>query len=86
MTETRAANDNQPQYMTPQELHERWKRRVAIRTLSNWRSLGIGPKFTKIGGRILYRLDEVEAWERSRTTDSTQNYSRTGAVQGGKKA
>lgn len=69
-------NDTAPkqQYLTPEDLHERWKRRVAIRTMSNWRSLGTGPKFTKVGGRILYPLHEVEAWEARRTTDSTSTY------------
>ena len=70
-----AANDNAPEYLTPDELHDRWKRRVAVRTLSNWRSLGSGPRFTKVGGRVLYPLAEVVAWERRRTTDSTAHYT-----------
>jgi len=70
------AVDNSPQYLTPEELHARFKKRVAVRTLSNWRTLGIGPKFTKIGGRVLYPLKEVEDWEQRRTTDSTSKYSR----------
>lgn len=70
------ANDNDPQYLTPEALHDRWKKRVAVRTLSNWRSLGTGPKFTKVGGRILYPLAEVLAWEARRTTDTTANYAK----------
>lgn len=73
-TSTIPANDNDPIYLTPEELHDRWKKRVAVRTLSNWRSLGTGPKFTKVGGRILYPQAEVEAWEARRTTDSTGTY------------
>ncbi|HEY1035510.1 MAG TPA: DNA-binding protein [Pseudoxanthomonas sp.] len=76
MNTSTAANDNDTQYLTPEELHARWRKRVAVRTLSNWRSLGTGPKFTKIGGRILYPLDEIIAWEGRRTTDSTSNYAR----------
>jgi hypothetical protein len=72
------ANDNTAavEYITPEDLSKRWKGRVAVRTLSNWRSLGTGPKFTKVGGRILYPLAEVEAFEERRTTISTANYAK----------
>jgi hypothetical protein len=36
--------------------------RVAVRTLSNWRSQGGGPPYLKIRGLIRYRQDELEAW------------------------
>lgn len=73
------ANDNavtETEYITAEELSTRWKGRVAVRTLSNWRTLGTGPKFTKVGGRILYPLSEVVSWEQRRTTDSTAKYGR----------
>lgn len=31
-------------------------------TLANWRTLGKGPKFTKIGGRIYYYKSEIDCW------------------------
>lgn len=71
-----AVNDNAVDYLTPQDLHARWKKRVAVRTLANWRCLGTGPKYTKVGGRILYPLNEVVEWEERRTTDSTASYAR----------
>jgi len=71
-----AANDN-GQYLTPQELSERYRGEITVRTLANWRCLGVGPKFTKVGGRILYPLSEVIWWERSRTVGSTSSYART---------
>ena len=55
------------QYLTPAELVERYKRTITIRTLANWRSIGEGPKYTKIGGRVLYPLDSVKSWEEART-------------------
>lgn len=55
------------QYLTPAELIERYKKTITIRTLANWRSIGEGPKYTKIGGRVLYPLDGVTSWEASRT-------------------
>jgi hypothetical protein len=37
--------------------------RVSPRTLERWRWLGLGPAYLKIGGRIVYRLEDVEAYE-----------------------
>lgn len=55
------------QYLTPAELVERYRGTITIRTLANWRSTGEGPRYTKIGGRVLYPLDAVKDWEQSRT-------------------
>ena len=64
-------------YLTPRELHVRLKGSISVRTLANWRCLGVGPKFTKAGGRILYPVAEVERWEARQTVESTSRYSRT---------
>lgn len=55
-------------FLTPRELTERWKRTITLRTLANWRYTQDGPKFTKVGGRILYKLADVEEYERRRTS------------------
>jgi hypothetical protein len=36
---------------------------VAPGTIANWAARGEGPDSRMIGGRILYRLEDVEAWE-----------------------
>ena len=36
---------------------------LSERTLERWRWLGQGPPFLKIGGRVLYRLEDIEAFE-----------------------
>lgn len=54
-------------YLTPQELAGRYKGQITVRTLANWRSTGNGPKFTKVGGRVLYPLEAIVEWEKSRT-------------------
>jgi len=54
-------------YITADELVERFKNMISKRTLANWRHNGEGPKYVKIGGRILYRLSAVTAWEEKRT-------------------
>jgi len=53
--------------LTPAELVQRWRSRVNMRTLANWRSSGQGPRYEKIGGRVLYPLRFVEDYERNRT-------------------
>jgi hypothetical protein len=36
---------------------------VSERTLERWRWLGQPPRFLKIGGRVVYRLEDIEAFE-----------------------
>lgn len=55
------------EYLTPAELVSRYRGTITIRTLANWRSTGEGPRYTKIGGRVLYPVDCVTDWERKRT-------------------
>ena len=40
------------------ELARRW--RMSPRTLERWRWLGLGPQHIKIGGRMIYRLEDIE--------------------------
>lgn len=35
---------------------------VAEQTLANWRSIGRGPKSFRLGGRVFYRLSDLEAF------------------------
>lgn len=61
-------------YLTPPQVSERYSGQISVRTLANWRYLGTGPKFTRIGGRILYRADALDEWEQTRTVESTSEY------------
>ena len=45
--------------ITQEQLAVRWH--MSPRTLEQWRWLGKGPRFLKIGARVLYDEDEVEA-------------------------
>lgn len=63
-------------FFSPAELVERYGNKITIRTLANWRSYGVSPPFTKIGGRILYPVKDVIDWERKRTVGSTGSYKR----------
>lgn len=65
-----------PNYLTPEQVSQRLAGRISVRTLANWRCLGTGPRFTRIGGRILYSMRAVEDWEAHNTVSSTSEYKR----------
>lgn len=46
------------------ELARRWN--ISARTLERWRWLGEGPVYLKLGGRVAYRLEDVEKFEAER--------------------
>ena len=52
------------------ELGRRW--RISHRTLERWRWLKRGPQYLKIGGRVVYRLEDVEAYEAEQVHGSDQ--------------
>ena len=51
------------------DLARRWA--MSPRTLERWRWMGTGPRYLKIGKRVVYRLDDVEAFEACRLFDNT---------------
>jgi len=59
--------------LTPQALISRWS--INNRTLVNWRCEGRGPKYIKLGRRIRYRLEDVEAYEKQHLRQSTSSES-----------
>lgn len=52
------------------QLAARWC--ISEATLERWRSAGIGPKFLKLCGRVLYRQADIEAYEESCLATSTK--------------
>lgn len=52
-------------FLNQHELSKRWK--LSPRTLERWRWLGTGPRYHKIGGRVIYRLEDIESWEQNRS-------------------
>jgi hypothetical protein len=43
------------------ELAQRWA--ISQRTLERWRFQKVGPNYLKLGGRVVYRLTDIEAFE-----------------------
>jgi hypothetical protein len=48
-------------FLTSKELADRW--RLSDQTLANWRHARTGPPYVRVGGKPLYRLGDVEAYE-----------------------
>jgi predicted site-specific integrase-resolvase len=48
---------------------------ISPRTLERWRWTGDGPRFMKVGGRVVYRLEDVEGYEDSQLRNSTAEIS-----------
>jgi len=57
------------EFLNQVHLARRWH--ISPRTLERWRWTGEGPAYVKIGGRVIYRLDDVETHERERRFEST---------------
>jgi len=53
--------------ITPESLVRRWDGAVTLGTLKNWRSLGRGPPWTKLEGKIVYPLEQLAEWESKNT-------------------
>jgi len=74
---TKESGMNQLQFLRQQDLGQRWG--ISPRTLEKWRWQGEGPRFVKIGGRIRYRIEDVEAWEAIHILSSTAEIRRSNA-------
>ncbi len=59
-------------------LAARWG--ISERTLEQWRWQGRGPKYLKLGGRVVYRLADVEAFEAERLHQNTNGPLPMGAA------
>lgn len=57
------------EFLNQVHLARRWH--ISPRTLERWRWTGEGPAYVKIGGRVVYRLDDVKAYESGRRFEST---------------
>jgi hypothetical protein len=59
-----------PLHLSQAELAAYW--RISPRTLERWRCTGNGPRFLKLGSRVVYRIADVEAFEATRLHRRTQ--------------
>jgi hypothetical protein len=55
-------SDRPIRHLDQAQLARRWS--LSPRTLERWRWRERGPAYLKVGGRVVYRLEDVEAFER----------------------
>jgi hypothetical protein len=69
------------QHLSPAELAAR--EGVSVWTVYDWNYQGTGPRFfrtgTSPGGRVRYRLADVEAWERKQMVEREQEVGTGGS-------
>ena len=46
---------------------------LSIRTLEKHRIYGTGPRYSKLGGRVVYRLEDLQTWVASGAKASTSD-------------
>lgn len=54
------------------QLAKRWS--LSTATLERWRTLGTGPKYIRLPGKVIHRLCDIEAYENECTVSSTAGY------------
>ena len=60
------------------ELASRWG--ISEACLERWRCEGIGPVFLKLQGRVLYRIEDIEAYEADSLRKSTSERVKAGGA------
>lgn len=50
-------------FLTDQELADRWKNKVSLKTLKYWRQQGEGPPHMLVAKSPLYPLSQLVEWE-----------------------
>lgn len=49
---------------------------LGVRTLDHWRCRGVGPKYLKLGARVLYPQSELDAFKAACLRQSTAGNSK----------
>jgi hypothetical protein len=58
-------------HLTSDELLARWRQAVTKRTLEAWRQKGTGPRYVKLGKKVLYPVKAVEDYEQTQERGNT---------------
>lgn len=72
-----------PEFLTEEQVSERYAGVISPGTLRNWRHQKIGPNYIHAGKQVLYAVAELIEWEREntvicrRTKNSTNTKPRT---------
>ena len=58
-------------YLTSKDLAKRWN--VTPFTIRYWRITGQGPVYLKINGRVVYRIEDIELFEKDKFRKHTSD-------------
>ena len=64
------------EHLDQKGLAKRWL--ISPRTLEQWRWQGRGPRYLKIGARVVYRLSDIERFEAANLRASASDLPRSG--------
>jgi hypothetical protein len=70
------SHDRSVRHFNQVDLSRRWN--ISPRTLERWRWLKQGPTYLKIGGRVVYRLEDIEAFEKAQINKAGQQLTEAG--------
>ncbi|WP_411819895.1 helix-turn-helix domain-containing protein [Hyphococcus formosus] len=59
--------------LTPKQAAQRLT--LSPQTLARWRLIGQGPKWSKLGGRVVYEEGDLREWVKSQIRQSTSEVS-----------
>ena len=57
----------EPNYLTDEEVTDRYRGLVSVDTLCRWRAARIGPAYIKAGKSVLYPTAALDAWDKANT-------------------
>lgn len=58
--------------LTDDEVVARYKGRITLGTLRNWRALKLGPPYVKVGKAVLYSRAALQAWDKRNTVNCSK--------------
>ena len=70
----------QLKHLSQKELARRWN--ISHRTLERWRWAGEGPQFMKLGGRVVYRMEDITAFAQVGPIKGVEGFNRASPVSG----
>lgn len=56
-------------HLGQRDVAARW--RLSVRTLERWRACRKGPPFLKLGGKVVYCIDDIEEFEKMQRQGTT---------------
>jgi len=69
-----ATTEVEDDLLTDEEVVARYRGRITLGTLRNWRALKIGPSYIKVGKAVLYSRAALQAWDKRNTVTCSNSH------------